>query len=588
MNATALTPDLTIPDLLTVHPEARAVLDRYGLRGCGGALGPHESLEFFARAHGVPLPRLIAELRQAVEDVEKAEPSPAPEARPEDSIYRRFFLAGIVATLTAGATWGALLLIEIARSRSFTTPSIFAVNAHAQAQIYGWVGLFILGFAYQAFPRFKHADLAWPKLAFLSFWLMTGGIVVRAFAEALHGPSLWNALALLAGSAQLTAVLLFAMVVVRTFRRSGRNLETYDLYILAAVAWFVAGAAFDIFHLARLLAATSREAVLAQVATYQVPLRDLQIHGLAMMMIFGVSLRFLPGILGAQPPDPRRARTLWLPLQLAVAAEIVLFIVFLQTREAGWALAMWGANVVLAGCAAAYAWNLRLFRPVAERDRSVKFLRAAHLWLFISLAMLAVAPLWSALTGQRFSHAWYGATRHAVTVGFISLTIVGVASKVAPTLMGIDPRRLSSLRVPFLLLNVGCAMRVLFQVGTDLTPAVFPLAGASGVLEVTGLTLWGVHLGRVMLNRARLRPAVAPGFGGALGPDTLVGDLLDTHPRLVGTLHSLGFEKITNPILRRTVARAVTLRQACALQGKDLDRVLSALAKEIATEERAA
>src|SRR5690606_5695480 len=55
-----------IPELLAKSPTARAVLDRYGLRGCGGPLGPSESLRFFARAHGVPLDRLLRELRTPV------------------------------------------------------------------------------------------------------------------------------------------------------------------------------------------------------------------------------------------------------------------------------------------------------------------------------------------------------------------------------------------------------------------------------------------------------------------------------------------------------------------------------------------
>ena len=37
-----------IPDLLKAAPQVRPVLDRYGLRGCGGPLGPMESLAFFA------------------------------------------------------------------------------------------------------------------------------------------------------------------------------------------------------------------------------------------------------------------------------------------------------------------------------------------------------------------------------------------------------------------------------------------------------------------------------------------------------------------------------------------------------------
>jgi len=54
-----------LPDLLREYPGVRPVLDRYGLRGCGGPLGPAESVGYFARAHGVELSALLEELRAA-------------------------------------------------------------------------------------------------------------------------------------------------------------------------------------------------------------------------------------------------------------------------------------------------------------------------------------------------------------------------------------------------------------------------------------------------------------------------------------------------------------------------------------------
>src|SRR5947209_4766366 len=94
-----------IPDLLRAAPQARPVLDRYGLRGCGGPLGPAESLGFFARAHDVPVERLLREVRESL-----AAPAPAPEpaavVSAADTIYRPFFKSAIAIVLTLGATWG--------------------------------------------------------------------------------------------------------------------------------------------------------------------------------------------------------------------------------------------------------------------------------------------------------------------------------------------------------------------------------------------------------------------------------------------------------------------------------------------------
>lgn len=155
-NNLQITPETLIPDLSRRHPQARPVFNRYGLNGCGGQWGPVESIGFFARTHGVDERQLMAELHEAAArglDARAGEDSGPSVA---DATYRRFFTAGIVLVLTAGATWGAWLLWQIGIRGSFTSISIFHVNAHGHAQIFGWVGLFIMGFAYQAFPRMWH------------------------------------------------------------------------------------------------------------------------------------------------------------------------------------------------------------------------------------------------------------------------------------------------------------------------------------------------------------------------------------------------------------------------------------------------
>jgi len=106
-----------------------------------------------------------------------------------DSIYRRFFKAGIVVILTAGAVWGAVLLLRIAFTGSFTALSIHEINAHGHAQIFGWVGLFVMGFAYQAFPRMKHTSLWRPDLANMTFYLMVFGVFARARPDREEQPA---------------------------------------------------------------------------------------------------------------------------------------------------------------------------------------------------------------------------------------------------------------------------------------------------------------------------------------------------------------------------------------------------------------
>jgi hypothetical protein len=57
------------------------------------------------------------------------------------------------------------------------------------------------------------------------------------------------------------------------------------------------------------------------------------------------------------------------------------------------------------------------------------------------------------------------------------------------------------------LINLGCLVRVVFQIGTDWHPMFFTLVGVSGMLEWTGLAIWACHLAMLMLG---LGLAVAP------------------------------------------------------------------------------
>jgi len=582
-----ITASCTIRELLRHYPQSRSIFDRYGLKGCGGPEGPAESLGFFARAHGVELSDLLKELQESINNPNQGVPQ---AAGPADTIYRRFFKAGIAVTLTAGAVWGALLLIAIGLKGSFTAISIFDINAHGHAQIFGWVGLFVMGFAYQAFPRFKHTSLWNPRLAVLTFYLMLAGLILRVVGEPLHrfAATLW--LALLGTAVEVVAISLFILVMAETIRRSQKPLAAYDYYIGAAFFWFFAQAVLDLFHLYMTTTASTRTALLQQVSTWQAPLRDLQIHGFALTLILGVSQRFLHGIYGFPEIPRQRALGVLAPLTIAVAGEALFFVLFRKTGQHLYVGLMYACMVTIAISVVAltrswwtHFWGSPARVPeeiaVDRADRSFKFLQAAYAWLVISLAMLLFVPFYNRLTGQDFSHAFYGATRHAITVGFISMMILGVAAKVVPVLNGVDSGALAGLWLPFTLINAGCFLRVSTQILTDLMPGAFSVIGLSGVLEVTGIAMWGIGLYRAM-NSASEANKKAKGWvprPGSVSLEDKPGPVVDAAPELLEVFAQFGFAALQNPLLRRTLARQVTIRQACRMHGVDETALLAAL-----------
>ncbi|HEX6202915.1 MAG TPA: hypothetical protein VF100_07930, partial [Thermoanaerobaculia bacterium] len=368
---------------------------------------------------------------------------------------------------------------------------------------YGWVGLVLLGVGSFLVPRMLGVALARPRLAARSLGAMAAGTVLRAVSEpfAAGGATPAAPLALAGALLQLVAAALFLAVVHATLaRRSGRR--PVDRWLLAAGAWFVAAAVLDLVHLARLAAAPSRGALLAQLATWQLPLRAMQVQGVMLSAILGMSLFLLPMLFARKKAAFEIADAAWWPLQAALMAQIVAFVAFMSSGRMAWAGVLWAAQVLFAVAALAVVGGFRLWRREprsAAHAPELRFVLASHAWLAVSLAMTVAAPLWSAATGHPFSHAWTGAARHAITVGFVSLSIVGFASRIAALLSGrpLPPRLLAAVLV---LLNLGCALRVTMQSATDWTAAAFPVAGVSGILEVAGLTLWGAAMATRLLR----------------------------------------------------------------------------------------
>jgi uncharacterized protein involved in response to NO len=196
----------------------------------------------------------------------------------------------------------------------------------------------------------------------------------------------------------------------------------------------------------------------------------------------------------------------------SILAGVVFFIAGMISGN-HWLLTLqWIASVVLLVIAVATPFQYRLFSPAPQNDRGLKFIRAAHIWFIVATAMLVFTPIYNfgiymPLTGSHvpFSHAFFGAYRHALTVGFIMMMIVGVSSKVVPTLSGIDVKRTNSLWLTFVLLNAGNLTRVSFQIATDFSSAAYPVMGISGIVEVVGLTLWGYELFSNMRAGKRLQ-----------------------------------------------------------------------------------
>jgi hypothetical protein len=106
--------------------------------------------------------------------------------------------------------------------------------------------------------------------------------------------------------------------------------------------------------------------------------------------------------------------------------------------------------------------------------------------------------------------------------------------------------------------------------------------GISGFIEVVGLTLWGYELISNMrvgrkLEKHALSEMPVPLQLLTIRPQTLVSDVLRSYPQSLEVFLKHGFTPLSNPILRQTMARVVTVEQACRREGVDLNLLLTEL-----------
>ncbi len=502
-----VTEDTSVADIVSVCPGARRIFDRHGLKGCGGEHGPREPLSFFASVHQVDVMALLNEINAEIERP-SAEPYVYKPAL-QDYIYRRFFKSGVAVVLTVGCLWGAISLLQIALGRNFLQPRLLSsIHAHAHAMVFGWVGMFVMGFGYQSFPRFKNTALWRADLANLSFYLLAAGIIAGMAAEMLLPSPISLGLGTSSGALEITSVLLFMLVLYRTASPAVGPRHPYEKFIATSLIWFLLGTILESVMFFAKATAHSEQALITRIALIDGPLRDIQLLGFAAVVIAGVSQRFVPRVFGLGNPKHDRLNVIFWLMNGSLVLDIVSYWLLRVTGNLYFGISLELAYVLAPVWAALLAIQFGVFRKPTQPDRTFKFVRAAYIWLLTACIMLPFFPLYSTLTHQAFAHTYMGSYRHAFTVGFISMMILGVSSRVVPILAGVDAKQMSSLCGPFVLLNVGCAGRVLLQIMTDFIPGIaYTLIGFMGFVELAALFWWGTELWRTMNIAAANRPA---------------------------------------------------------------------------------
>jgi uncharacterized protein involved in response to NO len=610
--AERITGRTTVREVVTRYPGAVAIFDKYGLTGCGGPDGPVEPVGFFAAVHHVDPEALIRELNEyaaSLEEGETAAAPPSPAAPPSSEPYRLFLTTALALTLGAGITTGVAAAMTGGGWGGLRGDAWLAlVQAHGHGQLFGFLGLFIMGMAYHILPRFKALPPPDRRLVLASYGLMTLGVVLRLNAQP-HPQGFLRFLLGASGPLELAAAVIFAWIVAGTLLRARDRREPFDRYLVAAALWLVALSAIDTWLV--IDAARGGERVLQ--AAGDAALLVAGVYGFVAFFVIGVSYRILPFFM-ALPPAHGRLRDAAFVLLTAAVPLRVAAVWAPSFGDAGWAVSANDATTFVAAAAiVAAVLGLRVFEPSPEGATPppappgfAAAVRAAYAWL---LAGAALDVYWRLREMEGGFTPFYasGAVRHAALAGFATLMIMAVGYRTVPVFSGRELRWPAAIVPSFVLVSAGVFLRVV-PVALTTAPASldFKLMIAGGFLLFVALAIFAAELASSMFGWWRKQvpeaaaaaspapahpgsagphPTAAPA-GGPIRPDMTVAEAIATHPVVLRTLISRGFAPLADPEMRARMAPTITIERAAAVISADPNALVEALNGAIAEASR--
>ena len=396
-------------------------------------------------------------------------------------ILMAFITTGLLFMVFPGTFLGVWNLLQISGRESVASISPAWLQAHGHAQVFGWVGSFILGIGFYSLAKQRAGKSPTYWTAWLCWAVWTIGAALR-WSVTVYSYQ-WRALLPVSTILELAAFLIFFRTVSQ-HRPDSPGKSTLDPWIWVVISATIGLLAVLLTNLVASFFVAFRSNSPAFPHNFDQRYLALMAWGFLVPFVWGFSAKWMAVFLGLKPLRPR----LLLAAVMVNVSGVILAVsgIFLPACF----LFLLGSTLAIAA--------LRMFEPAIKQAkiRGIHssfpyFVRMAYGWLLVA------ATLGLAAVRYDTSGGIWGASRHALTVGFISIMILAVGQRILPAFAGM--RLLWSTKLMFACLSfvtLGCTLRVsceiiAYQGYANWAWTVLPV---SAVCELTGLTLYAVNI----------------------------------------------------------------------------------------------
>lgn len=408
--------------------------------------------------------------------------------RQKSLMLRVWILSGLFFMALPGTLLGFSNLMAISAHHGLGSLPAAWLEGHGHAQMFGWIGSFILGIGFYSQPAHGRSVIRLPLSCYV---LWASGVAMRWFAN-IYGWH-WRTLLPVSAGFELMAVMLFVYAASHhklpastQGNRVKPPMELWMVSVLVGTAGLASAVILNFVECIRLaMQGGPRSFPHSLDQKYLVVLG----WGFVVPVVWGFSARWLPAFLATSKPNVR-----WFRIAICMDIAGVLLGV------AGWSKP---ATILLALSAITIGFALRLDQRPHGGAKSQgihpsfpTFIRLAYLWLLVAGSMSVWAALFDVHGGI------WGASRHALTVGFVATMVFAIGPRILPHFAGIQSifsKRLMLLSL--LCLQTGCLLRVSSEplAYEGLASFAWRVLPVSGMLELSGVLIFATNLALTFL-----------------------------------------------------------------------------------------